>query len=78
MITMWVVTRRSSRRRRTHRWCIGDNKTVCGLHARGMMPITTRYRRNRWMSVAVVHNLVPNFCHECFKYRYRHDSMKGM
>lgn len=71
MITLWVKSRSCVRPRRMHRWRIGDSKTICGLHAVQMWPVSTKG--------AVMHGIIPpKKCHVCFKYNYRFLSMRGM
>lgn len=63
MYTIWVKSRCTPRPRRTHRWRPGSAKTECGIHAHQMQPVTTNKVR--------VGMIPPQFCHICFKYRYR-------
>lgn len=63
MFTVWVKSRSTPRPRRTHRWRPGALKTECGLYAHYMQPVSTKKVR-----AGIV---PPQFCHRCFKYRYR-------
>jgi len=63
MYTIWVKSNSTPRPRRTHRWRPGTAKTECGLYAYYMQPVTTNKVRKGVIP--------PQFCHVCFKYRYR-------
>lgn len=63
MISIWVMSGSTQRPRRTHRIRIGADRTDCGLPAFFMRPVTTsRMKFGR---------IPPQFCHDCFRYRYR-------
>lgn len=63
MITVWVKSRGTPTPRRTHRWRPGAHLTECGLHFALMQPVST---------TKVKQGIVPpQFCHVCFRYRYR-------
>lgn len=63
MLTIWVKSGSTPRPRRTHRLRLNAAKTECGLHAHFMRPVsTTKVRKGM---------IPPQFCHICFKYRYR-------
>lgn len=63
MLTVWVKSRCTPRPRRTHRLRPGAEKTECGIFATLMWPVST---------AKVKKGIVPpQFCHVCFKYRYR-------
>lgn len=63
MITIWVKSRGTPRPRRTHRWRPGAVTTECGIFASLMQPVsTTKVKKGI---------IPPQFCHDCFKYRYR-------
>lgn len=63
MLTIWVKSGSTPRARRTHRLRPGASKTECGLHAHFMWPVSTSRVR--------MGMIPPQFCHICFKYRYR-------
>jgi hypothetical protein len=63
MITIWVKSNSTPRPRRTHRLRPNSKLTECGLYAYYMQPVTTNKVR--------VGMIPPQFCHICFRYRYR-------
>lgn len=63
MFTIWVKSHCTPRPRRTHRLRPGAEKTECGLFASLMRPVTTKK-----VDTGII---PPQFCHICFKYRYR-------
>lgn len=71
MITLWVISIAGNRPRRTHRWRVGDNKTICGIYVKQMTPMSTRSRR--WpYPFSSAFAMMPKPCHVCFKHLYRH------
>lgn len=63
MFTIWVKSGVTPRPRRTHLLRPYSAKTECGLWSHHMKPVTTNK-----IKVGMV---PPQFCHICFKYRYR-------
>lgn len=62
MITLWVKSRSTPHPRRLHRLRMGESRTICGLWAWMMTPVSEK---------------MPKPCHVCFKYDYRYDSING-